>query len=85
MRQPVHRRDGLNAEGVAIGSSSVGSVFGQSDRHPAIRLWNYHALQYSRGTRDFVRVTSRVALRGKGFSMVCVDRNGKTCSTRNTQ
>ena len=77
--------DGLNAEGVAIGASSVGSIFGQSDRHPAIRLWNYHALQYSRGTRDFVRVTSRVALRGKGFSMVCVDRNGKTCCTRNTQ
>ena len=72
--------DGLNAEGVAIGASSVGSVFDQSDSHPAIRLWNYHALQYSRSTRDFIRLTTRVSLRGKGFSMVCVDRIGEACS-----
>ena len=72
--------DGLNAEGVAIGQSSVGSVFDQSDRHPAIRRWNYLALQNSRSTGDFVRITSRVALRGKGFSMVCVDREGEACS-----
>lgn len=72
--------DGLNAEGVAVSSSSVGSVFDQSDRHPAIRIWNYHALLRSESTADFVRMTTSVPVRGKGYSMVCIDHTGDSCS-----
>jgi len=40
--------DGMNAEGVAVGHSSVGSVFQQSDRHVPIRLQAYDAIRSTR-------------------------------------
>ena len=72
--------DGMNAEGVAVGHSSVGSVFQQSDRHMPIRLQAYDAMMRSRTTDDFVRLMTTAPLRGKGYSIVCVDRSGTTCS-----
>lgn len=72
--------DGMNAEGLAIGHSSVGSVFQQSDRHVQILPWSCHALQHSRTTAEFVRRMASVPLRGKGYSYVVVDREGRACS-----
>ncbi len=72
--------DGMNAEGVAVGHSSVGSIFQQSDRHPPIRLWAYEAMMHSRSTGDFCRRMTSTPLRGKGYSIVCVDREGTAVS-----
>jgi hypothetical protein len=72
--------DGMNGEGVAIGSSSVGSVFEQSDRFPAIRLWNYRCLLRARSATEFAEASARTQQRGKGFSMVCVDPSGTAIS-----
>jgi len=68
--------DGMNAHGVAVGHSSVGSVFKQSDRHVPVRLWSYHALKNSRTTGEFVEAMSARPLRGKGYSHLCLDRMG---------
>ena len=76
----VATTDGMNAEGVAVGHSSVGSVFQQSDRHLPIRLWAYDVMMNSGTTEDFLRLTASVPLRGKGYSIVCVDRGGTACS-----
>ena len=72
--------DGMNAEGVAVGHSSVGSVFEQSEHHVPIRLWYYHCMMHARTTGDFVRLMDSRPLQGKGYSMVCVDRHGTACS-----
>lgn len=72
--------DGMNAEGVAVGHSSVGSIFQQSDHHVPIRLWAYDAMRKSRTVGDFVRLMTSTPLRGKGYSIVCVDREGMACS-----
>ncbi|HIM55076.1 MAG TPA: hypothetical protein EYM39_00075, partial [Candidatus Latescibacteria bacterium] len=76
----VATTDGMNAEGVAVGHSSVGSIFQQSDRHLPIRLWAYEVMMNSRTTEDFLRLMASVPLRGKGYSIVCVDRGGTACS-----
>jgi len=72
--------DGMNAEGVAVGHSSVGSIFQQSDDQVPIRLWAYECLMRSRSTTDFIRNLAERPTRGKGYSHVCVDRDGVTCS-----
>jgi hypothetical protein len=72
----VATTDGMNAEGVAVGHSSVGSVFQQSDHYPPIRLWAYAAMSRARSTADFVRAMGERPLRGKGYSAVCVDAKG---------
>jgi len=72
--------DGMNAEGVALGHSSVGSMFQRSDRHLPIRPWSHHALQHCRTAAELVEVMASRPLRGKGYSYVCVDRNGSMCS-----
>lgn len=72
--------DGMNAEGLALGHSSVGSVFQQSDDHPQIRLWGYEGMLTCRTTEEFVRHLSALPMRDKGYSMVCVDRQGVSCS-----
>lgn len=72
--------DGMNAHGVAVGHSSVGSVFQQSDRHVPIRLWSYHALKSSETTGEFVETMSARPLRGKGYSHLCLDRTGTVYS-----
>lgn len=76
----VATTDGMNAEGVAVGHSSVGSVFQQSDDFVPIRLWAYECLMQSRTTSEFVRRLSRLPTRGKGYSHVCVDAEGVMCS-----
>ncbi len=72
--------DGMNANGVALGHSSVGSRLMQSDLNPDIRLWSYHCLSRSRSTAEFARNMLCTPLRGKGFSILCVDRDGRMCS-----
>lgn len=68
--------DGMNGEGVATGHSSVGSRFQQSDTHVPIRPWMYKALLEAKTTADYVAKMISVPLRGKGYSIVCVDRHG---------
>jgi isopenicillin-N N-acyltransferase-like protein len=72
--------DGMNAEGVAIGHSSVGSVFQQSDEHAFYTAWGYYGLQRARSAQEWVQHMTERPLRGKGFSTVVVDRQGKGCS-----
>ena len=76
----VATTDGMNAEGVAVGHSSVGSIYQQSDDYVPIRLWAYECLMHSRSTRELVRKMSSLPTRGKGYSHACVDREGVTCS-----
>ena len=72
--------DGMNAEGLAVGHSSVGSIFQQSAHHVPILLWAYEGMMHSRTTGDFTRHMAKLPTYGKGFSVVCVDRQGRTCS-----
>jgi len=76
----VATTDGMNAEGLAVGHSSVGSIFQQSDQHVPIRLWAYEVMVHSRSTADFVRNMASLPTRGKGYSILCVDRHGVVCS-----
>ena len=59
----VATTDGMNAEGVAVGHSSVGSIFQQSDHHVPIRLWAYECMLKSRSTEEFVRLANLLAQR----------------------
>lgn len=72
--------DAMNAEGVAVGHSSVGSLLDKSDLHPNIRLWCYHCLLKARTTREFVQLMASIPLRGKGYTHVVVDKSGDVCS-----
>jgi len=72
--------DGMNAEGLAVGHSSVGSVFQQSDHHAGILPMACHALQHCRTVAEYVRMMAAQPTRGKGHSFVCVDRSGAACS-----
>lgn len=72
--------DGMNAEGLALGHSSVGSVYQQSDRHVPIRLWGYEGMMRCGSTAKFVDHMAATPTRDKGYSIVCVDRQGVTCS-----
>lgn len=76
----VGSTDGMNAEGLAVGHSSVGSVFQQSDQHPFIRLWEYVVRFRCATVPEFVRCMTELPLHGKGFSIVCVDRSGAVAS-----
>ena len=72
--------DGMNAEGVTVGHSSVGSVFQQSDQHAPIRPWMYNAMLHARTVAEYVERMTAIPLRGKGYSILCVDRAGMMCS-----
>jgi len=72
--------DGFNAEGLAIGHSSVGSVFQQSDHHVPIRLWAYEGLFRCRTLAEFVQHMCSAPTRGKGYSSLAVDATGAMCS-----
>jgi len=72
--------DMMNAEGLAVGHSSVGTVFGQSDRYPPIRLWGYEAMFHCANVAEYVRFMASMPLRGKGYSSVAVDASGVACS-----
>ena len=72
----VATTDGMNAEGVVVGHSSVGSVFQQSDRFTPIRLWAYEIMSRARTTPEFIRGMSEQPLRGKGYAAVGIDTAG---------
>ena len=72
--------DGFNAEGVAVGHSSVGSQFAQSKHHVPIRLWAYEGLFRCRSGEEFVRHMCAVPTFGKGYSSLLVDAEGFMCS-----
>lgn len=72
--------DMMNAEGLAVGHSSVGTVFGQSDHFVPIRLWGYEAMFHCRNVAQYVRFMASQPLRGKGYSSVAVDAGGALCS-----
>jgi hypothetical protein len=72
--------DGMNAEGVVSGHSSVGSVYQQSDHYAIIRLWGYVGLLRSRSAAEFVRHMTDRPLRGKGYAVLCTDAKGELCS-----
>lgn len=72
--------DAMNAEGLAAGHSSVGSVFQQSDTHPTVRLWAHQGMLTCRTTGEFARHMASRPTRGKGFSWVVVDRAGTAVS-----
>ena len=72
--------DVINAEGLSIGHSSVGSAFQQSVYHFPIRLWGYEGLKKCRDTAEFATWMSSTPMRGKGYTILCIDREGQTCS-----
>ena len=72
--------DAMNAEGVAVGHSSVGSDFQQSDHLPPIRLWGYEGMMRCRTTAEFVRHMTALPTRGKGYASVVADASGALCS-----
>ena len=76
----VAAMDGMNAEGLCLGNSSVGSVFQQSREHVCIRMLGYAAMLHSRNVSGFVRRMTSRPTRGKGYSMLCLDRSGTAVS-----
>ena len=72
--------DGMNAEGVAVGHSSVGSAFQQSDHHVNFRLLSYDALLKTRTTGEFAAHMAALPTHEKGYAGVCVDRHGTMCA-----
>jgi isopenicillin-N N-acyltransferase like protein len=76
----VGTASGMNAEGLAIGSSSVGSVLQRSYRHVPLRFWSYLVMQRCRTAAEYIEAMTERPLRGKGFSLLCVDRDGTAVS-----
>lgn len=76
----VGTASGMNAEGLSIGSSSVGSVLQRSNRHVPLRFWSYLAMQRCRTVGEYVEAMTERPLRGKGFSLLAVDRDGTAVS-----
>ena len=76
----VGTASGMNAEGLSIGSSSVGSVLQRSRKYVPLRFWSYLAMQRCRNTGEYVEAMTERPLRGKGFSLLCVDRHGTAVS-----
>ena len=68
--------DMINAEGVCTGHSSAGSRFAQSPYNVSALHWLYAGMLTVRSSGDLARHLTSVPLRGKGFSMVAVDRSG---------
>lgn len=71
--------DMVNAEGLAVGHSSVGSRFRQSALQVPALQWLYWILFRSKDTRSFQKNVTMLPLQGKGFSLVAVDRHGVVC------
>ena len=72
--------DMVNAEGLAIGHSSVGSKLQQSPYHVPVLQWLYAGMLKARNVAEFARHITSVPLRGKGFSLVAVDKAGAICA-----
>ncbi len=76
----VATADGMNAVGLAIGHSSVGSVFEQRNGDVPLRIWAYEGLMRCATTEEFIEHMCSVPLRGKGYAITCVDAAGKAVS-----
>ena len=76
----VATTDGMNAEGLAMGHSSVGSIYQQSDHFVPIRLWAYECMMRTRTVAEFLRHFASRPTRDKGYSILCVDAKGAMCS-----
>ncbi|MDD3927201.1 MAG: C45 family autoproteolytic acyltransferase/hydrolase [bacterium] len=72
--------DMINAEGVAVGHSSTGSLFSQSRHHVPALLWLYDCMLRSRSVGDYVRLATSLPTCGKGFTQVAVDKKGDMLS-----
>lgn len=72
--------DMMNAEGLAVGHSSVGSRFRQSPLHVPALQWLYWILFRSRDLQAFQKNVTMLPLCGKGFATLAVDRQGAMCS-----
>ena len=72
--------DMLNAEGLAVGHSSVGSRFWQSPLHVPALQWLYWIVLRSKDCSAFQKNVTMLPLQGKGFAMVAVDRQGRMCA-----
>jgi len=72
----IAQGDALNAEGLAMGHSSVGSVFQQSDHHPTIRMWVYEGHRRCKTVAEFTHWMAMTPTRGKGYSFLLADAGG---------
>ncbi len=70
--------DALNAEGLANGHASVGSIFDKSGPRLDIRLQAYHLMTRCRSTSAFIAGMMGASLTGKGFNIAIVDAGGDT-------
>lgn len=72
--------DSMNAEGLSVGHSSVGSVFQRRESMPGIRIWAYEAMKKCKNTKEYVEMMTSLPLSGKGYSILCIDREKDMCS-----
>jgi hypothetical protein len=72
--------DGMNAAGLAMGHSSVGSVFQQSADHVQVRLWAHWGMLTCRSSAAFAAHMAARPTRGKGYAWVVVDADGDALS-----
>ena len=70
--------DAMNAEGLGNMHASVGSIYDKSGPRVDIRLWSYRLMQQCRTVREFAAGLMEGSLTGKGFSIACADRAGRT-------
>lgn len=68
--------DMMNAEGVAVGHSSVGSRFLQSSQHVPVLQWMYWIMLQARTAADYAQRLASLPTLGKGFSQLVADANG---------
>lgn len=72
--------DCMNAEGLAVGSSSTGSIYKRSVHQPQIHFRVYEGMKKCRNTKEFVEYMMELPVRGKGYALGCIDRKGIACS-----
>ena len=72
--------DMMNAEGVAVGHSSVGTSFQQSLSNAPLLQWLYSGMFQYKSAEDLARHVTSTALRGKGFTLAVVDKGGNMFS-----
>jgi predicted choloylglycine hydrolase len=66
----------MNGNGLAIGGSSVGSVFQKSMLNPSIEVGIYEALRNCSNVSEAIRFLQRRPWIGKGYNFVLVDAMG---------
>ncbi len=76
----VAATDGMNAEGLAMGHSSLGSIFQQSLYHPFLKHRIYQAMSRRSTIGKFIRDVTETFCRGKGYVALLIDSSGGMCS-----